>query len=76
MKYSTVFEDKGGKKLNLDTSVVEIFPTGKNWIEKDGWFYYNTPLSAGEVTEPLFESIKFASLAMDNKYQKTILTFI
>lgn len=74
MKYSVVFEDRKGKTLDLDTSVVEIIPTGKNWIEKDGWFYYNAPLSAGEVTEPLFETVKFASLAMDNKYQKTVLT--
>ncbi len=74
MKYSVYFEDSSGKELDLDTSVVEIIPTGKNWIEKDGWFYYNAPLSAGEITEPPFENVKFASLAMDNKYQKTTLT--
>lgn len=70
MKYSIIFRDPEGNELNLDPDVVEIEPIGKNWIESDGWFYYNQPLSAGQVTEPLFESVKFADVAMGNEYQK------
>jgi len=69
MKYTIAFRDAQGNDLALDPAVVEITPTGQNWIESDGWFYYNVPLSAGEITEPLFESVSFSGLSMGNEYQ-------
>lgn len=41
-----------------------------NWTEKDGYYYYNTSLAAGETTEPLFEEVTFA-VTMGNKYQNS-----
>ncbi len=73
MQYSVRFEDAEGNELDLSPDVVEIPPVGENWTEKDGWFYYNRPLSAGEVTEPLFETVKFATIAMGNEYQRTVM---
>lgn len=69
MRYSVIFRDPAGNDLPLDPSVVHIVPTGQNWIASDGWFYYNAPLSAGEVTEPLFESVSFSGAGMGNEYQ-------
>ncbi len=68
MKYSIHFRDASGKTLNLDPSIVKIEPTSQNWIEKDGWYYYNTSLTAGEVTEPLFEEVVFDGFGMGNEY--------
>lgn len=69
MKYTVAFTDAQGNDLPLDPAVVEITPTGRNWIESEGWFYYNAPLSAGQVTEPLFESVAFSGSGMGNEYQ-------
>lgn len=39
-----------------------------DWTEKDGAFYYNTPLKPGEQTQPLFTTVTF-SADMGNEHQ-------
>ena len=46
----------------------------KDEFLKDGYWYYNIPLKAGEITKPLFRTITFAS-EMDNTYQNSVITF-
>lgn len=63
------------KKEKLDIPADElakaiiIEPKGSKWTMKDGWWYYTDAIKDGEVTEPLFESVKFSGPEMDNRYQ-------
>ncbi len=67
-KYITLAEGVQGEvnnelvKLNFDT---EYWTLGS-----DGFYYYNEPLKAGEVTEPLFASVTFDA-NMGNLYQNS-----
>lgn len=53
--------------ITADADMVEFTP-GEKWVQKDGYYYYTDPVGAGESTEPLFESVKFAE-RMGNEYQ-------
>lgn len=45
------------------------FTMGENWhMDFDGYLYYAKPLAAGESTEVLFDTVRFAP-EMDNAYQ-------
>ncbi len=53
----------------VETPVTNFSPlmtlenSGANWLKnEDGFYYYNLPLSSGEKTEPIFESVKFADI--------------
>ncbi len=50
--------------LDLDTA---------HWEERDGWYYYGSPLTAGHVTENLFSTLR-VSPDMANAYQDCTLT--
>ena len=41
--------------------------------EREGYYYYNAPLAAGETTEPLFTAVTFAR-SMGNLYQGSTAT--
>ena len=52
-----------------DTALVEIELNTVDWtLGEDGYLYYNKALGPGEVTAPIFTSVKFNS-AMGNEYQ-------
>lgn len=36
-----------------------------DWQEKDGWYYYCTPLEAGATAEPLFTTVSFSGNMSD-----------
>lgn len=57
-----------GVEGEVDLSLVTYDINTENWTEKDGCYYYNTPLAAGETTEPLFTEVIF-STEMGNMYQ-------
>lgn len=40
-------------------SIMELEDVGSNWVYSDEHYYYNNPLTAEELTQPLFRSIKF-----------------
>ena len=73
MRYTMTVTDAAGNPRNLSQEELEqvilITNNSKDWVEEDGWFYYNTVLDAGELTTPLFEEVTFSGPNMDNSYQ-------
>ena len=58
------------KTDETDLSLITCDLNLKDWTEKDGWYYYNAALPAGEETIPLFTKVKFAD-HMSNMYQNS-----
>lgn len=56
----------GEGEVNLDYVLLD-FDT-ENWTEKDGYYYYNSPVAPGKSTEPLFNTVTFDP-RMGNEYQ-------
>lgn len=56
-----------------DYGLVSLDINTRDWIERDGYYYYRYPLWAGEKTEPLFTRVQF-SPAMDNLYQGSTIS--
>lgn len=73
VNYNITVYDADGKQMDIHADelakVIVIEPSDANWIMKDGWWYYTDAIKAGDMTEPLFESVKFSGPDMDNKYQ-------
>lgn len=57
-----------GVEGDVDLSLVTYDLNTEDWTEKDGFYYYNAPLKAGETTAPLFTAVTF-SPEMSNLYQ-------
>lgn len=57
-----------GVEGTADQSLISMDFNTVDWTEKDGYYYYNRALKPGELTEPLFTTVTFAS-TMDNLYQ-------
>ena len=55
--------DKGNPEV-MELDIKKAF-----WTEQDGYYYYNDPLAPGETTEPLFTTVTFDAVKMDNEYQ-------
>ena len=56
---------------NLD--LITISFNEADWTLKDGWYYYNGTIKAGEKTEMLFDTVTF-SKDMGNEYQNATAT--
>lgn len=73
MNYTTTVYDAEGKVMDVPAEelnrVIAIDPDTTNWTQKDGWWYYNTAVTPGQITKPLFEEVVFSGPDMDNKYQ-------
>lgn len=55
----------------VDLSLMDIAIDTEYWtLGEDGYYYYNTPLAPGAVTEPLFTAVSFDA-DMDNLYQNS-----
>lgn len=61
----TPAEAEGEEKLPSD---VMTYTVSEGWTEKDGYYYYNNKVPAGESTSILFDTVKFAP-EMGNEYQ-------
>ena len=47
-----------------------LIDTMSGWIAgEDGWYYYEVPMTSGDITTPLFEEVHF-SQEMDNAHQR------
>lgn len=57
----------------VDTALVSFTVDTEHWTLRDGFYYYERPLQAGEVTAPLFTQVVFAE-NMDNQYQDSTAT--
>ena len=54
----------------IDLSLISLDINTTNWVEKDGYYYYNAALEPGKTTEPLFTTVTF-SIEMGNLYQNS-----
>ncbi len=57
-----------GQEDAIDLDLVGLDIDTAHWTEKDGYYYYNQPLAAGDITPPLFTQVSF-SKEMDDRYQ-------
>lgn len=62
-----------GKTGETDLGLIGMNIDTENWTEKDGYYYYNAPLAAGETTKPLFTVVSF-SKEMGDLYQNSKAT--
>ena len=73
INYEIVIYNSEGNEKTISNQelekIIRIEPDDKNWIEKNGWWYYKSALGAGETTMPLFETISFSGPDMGNEYQ-------
>ena len=52
-----------------EVDVVSYSVDSEKWLQgEDGYYYYNTPVTAGSTTDNLFDEVKFAK-EMGNEYQ-------
>ncbi len=61
-----------GSTTSIDT-LISLDINTTDWTEKDGYYYYNSLLNAGETTEPLFTTVTFND-DMGNTYQNSNIT--
>ena len=53
-----------------------LIDTEDGWTAgEDGWYYYEKPMTSGDITTPLFEEVQF-SQAMDNTHQRATANII
>lgn len=55
--------------LDLISINYNIGSDADEWTFKEGYYYYNSPLDAGDTTKPLFTEVTFDK-TMGNKYQE------
>ena len=55
-----------GSALSADLITFQVDET--KWLEKDGYYYYRTPVATGESTDVLFDEVLFSG-EMGNEYQ-------
>ncbi len=66
-----ILAPNGGKLplvLNGTIPVMTFGVDSTKWTQKDGWYYYHDPVEPGDVTDILFEEVRFAP-EMSNAYQ-------
>jgi len=73
----TVIQLAAGITGEVDTTLISFTVDREHWTERDGFYYYEQPLQASEVTAPLFTQVVFAE-NMGNQYQDStaILTIM
>lgn len=59
-----------GVEGEVDSGLLVIDLDEENWTLQDGYYYYNRALAPGEITRPLFASVRFDS-SMGNLYQNS-----
>jgi len=73
LNYSFSVFDSNDEPVEISKEELEkailIEKNNTNWQEHGGWYYYNTSLKDGEITEPLFKEIEFSGPDMGNEYQ-------
>lgn len=73
VKFTKSIQLADGKQGDVDLDLIKL-EIGKDWIDgKDGWYYYNAPVKAGEEAAPALKSVEFDT-KMDNTYQGATAT--
>lgn len=71
VKVDTTILDRQGRELPLtvdNASVISFGVDSRDWMEKDGYYYYQSPVATNASTAILFDKVRFAG-EMDNAYQ-------
>ena len=73
VKFTKSIQLAAGKQGEVDLDLIKL-NIGADWIDgKDGWFYYNAPVKAGQEAAPALLSVEFDA-TMDNTYQGATAT--
>ena len=67
-KVTKTVKAKNGDELSSEILKLDIDRADSQWILKDGYYYYQEALKAGETSEPIFTSVSF-DMGMGNPYQ-------
>ena len=74
--FEVVITTANGGSMTYDPNVIKVNPDHDEWVEKDGWWYYNSAVATGAVTEPLFTEVVFDGSNMTNEYQNCTVEVI
>ena len=67
--FKLVEESEAAKEAaEKEESLIVLDINTTDWTEKDGWYYYNTPLEPNAVSKPLFTTVSFDE-EMSNVWQ-------
>ncbi len=73
VKVTKSAEIKPENSEEVDLSLITMDIDEENWtLKDDGFYYYNSPLEAGETTAPLFKNV-FFSKDMDNVFKNATI---
>ena len=73
VKFTKSIQLADGKQGEVDLNLIKL-EIGTGWIDgKDGWYYYDKAVKAGEEAAPALKSVEFDA-AMDNTYQGATAT--
>ena len=75
MKLDMSITPAEGSDAELDPDLVSLVMESENWVEKDGWYYYEKPLMPGaeSYSEPLISAVRLAE-GMGNEWQNVTIT--
>lgn len=65
---------KAVKDSTLSAEGMLLDLNNRNWTYKDGYYYYNQALQAGQTTEALFTKISFDGASIGNEYLGKLFT--
>ena len=79
-KYKIVIMDAYGNIMDVSaeeiSKIITVDIGSDRWSEKDGWWYYNSQLDVGDITEPFIETVSFSAKNMGNEYQNSIIKIV
>ena len=77
-RYECSVVDANGDPIELDSDTLKelivITENHTDWTKSGDWFYYNSPLTKGDATQPLITKVYFPAENMTNEYQGAKLT--
>ena len=81
--FEVIITNANGDRMDLSpetlASIVTVAVNGEHWQQKTNemnWWYYNTAVATGGVTEPLFTEVVFDGPNMTNEYQNCTVEVI
>lgn len=80
MNYEIIVYDAQGERMQIPQetlkTVIRIDHDETNWTLVGDWWYYNSALEEGQITEPLFQSVDFSGPDMGNEYQNATVEIL
>lgn len=72
-RLDTTVTNADGENVPVSPDVIHLTMNTDDWTEKDGWWYYGSPVNTNAVTEPLMTEVSFDGPNMTNEYQSCTL---